>query len=252
MKVLLEEIWEFLEHVPRPVSNKGSHWNFDLAAGDIKITNLRREEILGLKDDEHFDPEFLPSIFTFREVLWQPNVYLNPAACLPQLRILKSFCSEYIGSQKVVNNRLIWPQKDLILALASHSGEAIKQVSRVGDESKDKLIPILGAYREKVFPIIKFFVFHPLNRTDYKKDAIHRMNYAVKIMLSEYRNNYLDLADPFWEVSVTSAESAKENSQSTESKDHDIKRAKSSDKSAKTSQVTKSPTTAHLVLDNMS
>ena len=49
--------------------------------------------------------------------------------------------------------------------------------------------------------VIKFFIFHPQNRVDYYRDAVNRLNYAVKIMLTQFYGRYTQLDDPYWVVS---------------------------------------------------
>ena len=92
MRIDLNEIWEFMELAPAP---KKGEWNYELIAGDIDIDELKTEDIQNLKNPDYYDTELLPSIFTFREILWQPNVYKTATQCIPQLNILRAFCEEF-------------------------------------------------------------------------------------------------------------------------------------------------------------
>lgn len=203
MKIDLNEIWEFMELAPHPKTAKeGEEWIYELVSGDITISQLKSEDILNLKKEENYDTELLPSIFTFREILWQPNVYTQPALCIPQLNILKVFCEDYVADMKAEQNGDIWPYFDLLNGLANFCKEALDRINKENDAGEIRITSILGDLRKKAFPVIKFFIFHPMNRKDYQTDALNRLNYAVKIMLTQYNNKYYDLRDPYWNVTV--------------------------------------------------
>lgn len=207
MKIDLNEIWEFMELAPKPkASTDGDQWVYELVAGNVTISQLNSEDILNLKKEENYDTELLPSIFTFREILWQPNVYTQPALCIPQLNILKVFCEDYVEEMKKEQNGNIWPYFDLLNGLANFCKEALDRIQAENDAGEIRITSILGDLRKNAFPIIKFFIFHPMNRKDYQTDALNRLNYAVKIMLTQYNNKYYDLRDPFWNVSVGNPE----------------------------------------------
>lgn len=192
-----------MELAPHPKTAKeGEEWVYELVAGEITISQLKSEDILNLKKEENYDTELLPSIFTFREILWQPNVYTQPALCIPQLNILKVFCEDYVADMKAEQNGDIWPYFDLLNGLASFCKEALDRINKENDAGEIRITSILGDLRKKAFPVIKFFIFHPMNRKDYQTDALNRLNYAVKIMLTQYNNKYYDLRDPYWNVSV--------------------------------------------------
>jgi len=39
-----------------------------------------------------------------------------------------------------------------------------------------------------------------MNRRDYHMDAINRLNYAVRIMLTQFYGQYSELSEPVWMV----------------------------------------------------
>ena len=206
MKIDLNEIWEFMEMAPQPkTANQGDQWIYELVAGDVRVKNLKSKDIASLQIEEHYDTELLPSIFTFREILWQPNVYTKPSLCIPQLNILKVFCEEYVEEIKKAQNGNAWPYFRLLHGLSKYCGQALKKISSVEKQQDLRISSILGDLRKNAFPIIKFFIFHPMNRKDYQRDALNRLNYAVKIMLTQYNNKYYDLRDPHWNVTVGNA-----------------------------------------------
>ena len=90
MRVALNEIWNFIDLIDK--GEKG--WSYTLTAGEVRIENISHETLVALKNDEEYDTELLPELFTFREILWQPDVFTETAMSLPGLRILKAFCEE--------------------------------------------------------------------------------------------------------------------------------------------------------------
>jgi hypothetical protein len=217
MKINLNEIWGFMEIAPFPEKKDSEdvQWVYELVAGNISIPNLSTEDIKTLNSDQNYDTELLPSIFTYREILWQPNVYTQPALCIPQLNILKVFCEEFVASQKENSNGTVWLYSKLLSGLIIYCDTAINRISATENVGDIRISSILGDLRKDAFPIIKFFIYHPMNRKDYHFDALNRLNYAVKIMLTQYNNKYDDLHDPFWTVSIGSLPENKENEKIT-------------------------------------
>ncbi|MEM9896211.1 MAG: hypothetical protein AAF789_07560 [Bacteroidota bacterium] len=192
MKIALAEIWNFLDLVD--TSKDG--WSFALQAGVVTIPDISTEDMMAVRKDPRYDTELLPSLFTFREILWQPDVFTEASMSLPALRILKAFCGEYVETHAETDNPAMKVYIPLLKGMSKCVSAAIKQLSKERADTKK----VLGALRIHVFPIIKFFIYHPKNRKDYLLDATNRLNYAVKIMLTEFYGNYTALNDPFWVV----------------------------------------------------
>ena len=192
MKIALTEIGNFLSLVGK--EEKG--WSYSLHAGQVTIDGISTEAMHALQNDEHYDTELLPSIFTFREILWQPDVFTEAAISLPPLRILKAFCAEIIVELEDHGGAADRIYISLVKGIGKCTSKAIKEM----EKEKSDVKRILGNFRTCAFPIIKFFIYHPKNREDYLKDAINRLNYAVKIMLTQFYGRYSDLADPYWEI----------------------------------------------------
>lgn len=192
MKISLTEIWNFIEMIDQ----KEKGWSYSLQAGPVTVDNIGHQTLLDLKSDASYDTELLPSIFTFREILWQPDVFTETAMSLPGLRILKAFCEESaaeMGEEETDVNHIY---SLLILGLSEACENAINQL-------ETETIPVTKALRDlrqSCFPIVKFFTFHPRNRLDYHRDAVNRLNYTVKVMLTQFHGRYTELEDPYWSV----------------------------------------------------
>ncbi|MBV6647653.1 MAG: hypothetical protein KI790_19500 [Cyclobacteriaceae bacterium] len=203
MKISLSEIWNFIDLIGR--EEKG--WSYQLLAGNVEISAIDHETLNALKTDPEYDTELLPSIFTFREILWQPDVFTEANMSLPGLRILKAYCEEYATNLEGSDSNVNQVYNQLILGLAANCSHAIEEL----EGGKVPVSRSLGTLRRYAFPIIKFFVYHPQNRVDYYRDAVNRLNYAVKIMLTQFHGRYTELEDPFWIVNYQQKKIPKES-----------------------------------------
>ncbi|MEQ9466736.1 MAG: hypothetical protein RLN88_04950 [Ekhidna sp.] len=201
MKIALNEIWNFL----KMVNTKEEGWSYSLCAGEVKVEAITTETMLALREDESYDTELLPSIFTFREILWQPDVFTEASMSIPSLRILQAFCDEACAELEEKGGNVNGIYIPLIRGVGSCSGKAMKAL----EKEKADVKKVLGDFRTCVFPIIKFFIYHPKNRNDYFQDAQNRLNYAVKIMLTQFYGRYTELEDPYWKVSFSKTKAKK-------------------------------------------
>lgn len=193
MKIALNEIWNFLELVDS--TEKG--WEYTLCAGKISVDSISNETMLALKDDNEYDTELLPSLFTFREILWQPDVFTEASMSLPSLRILNAFCDETAADLELQDRKV----NSIYIPLIKGLGKCCKRAIVMLKKDRADVKKILGDFRTIAFPIVKFFIYHPKNRKDYYQDAVNRLNYAVKIMLTQFYGRYTELEDPFWKIS---------------------------------------------------
>lgn len=193
MRIALSEIWSFTSLLNQ---REESMLVFTLVAGEAKISDIPKRTIDALQTDEGYDTELLPSLFTFREILWQPNVYPDAHLCLPSVRILSAYCLETAENYRATKGdvHLIYAQLLEAIAAACQAGIDTLEKEQGGSSRA------LGLLRQSILPIIKFFIAHPQNRLAYYQDAINRLNYAVKIMITQLHGKYTDLLDPYWEV----------------------------------------------------
>lgn len=192
MKLQLSEIWDFTQLM----KDHQQEWSIDLIAGEVCFENLSFEEILSIKEDQDYDQELLPSIFIYREILWQPNVYGQPNLCLPGLKLLHAYCQEFIeqNSSEHSGSKMY---NTLLAYLSQIAEEACNEIQ---EQPNANFAKILGNFRRKAFPIIKFFIWHPANKAEHVADAYKRLNYSVKIMLTQYFNQYSELESPYWQA----------------------------------------------------
>ncbi|NQZ76119.1 MAG: hypothetical protein HRT61_08415 [Ekhidna sp.] len=184
------------------VNSKEEGWSYALCAGAVRVDDITTETMLALKDDKAYDTELLPSIFTFREILWQPDVFTEAGMSVPSLRILHQFCKEACAELEEANQPVNHIYIPLIKGVAKCCAKAVKAL----DNDKADVKKVLGDFRTCAFPIIKFFIYHPQNRHDYFQDAQNRLNYAVKIMLTQFYGRYTELKDPYWKISFRKSE----------------------------------------------
>jgi len=198
MKISFNEIWNFIDLLK--TEEKG--WHFTLHAGKVSIPDITISQLGDLKSDKSYDTEILPSIFTYREILWQPDVFTEANASLPSLRILNAHCTEIAEELQQRETEIGHIYAHLIEGIGKCCQKALIELEG-GPSITSK---VLGDFRICVFPILKFFIFHPQNRSDYYHDAVNRLNYAVKIMLTQFHGRYTELSDPFWQVSYERSE----------------------------------------------
>lgn len=210
MRIPLQEIWNFIELIDADEHG----WGFTLEVGVHSVQGIKSDSLKRLKKDDSYDTEILPSLFTFREILWQPDVFREAEMSLAPLRVLKAFCEETVAEMSSEDD-VQHIYRELLLAMADCCERAEKEIA----ENKAKVTDVLGHLRTCTFPIIKFFIYHPMNRTDYYRDAINRLNYAVKIMLTQFYGQYSELTEPNWVVDYEQKKkSKKETSDGNKSK----------------------------------
>ena len=203
MRIALQEIWNFIDLIDP--DEKG--WTFTLEAGHYRVEGIKSETLKSLKDDEQFDTELLPSLFTFREILWQPDVFTEAGMSLAPLRVLKAFCEESMETlDEKEDVQKLYLQ--LLTGMASCCEKAEAEIA----ENNHRVTDILGQFRTCTFPIVKFFIYHPRNRQDYYRDAVNRLNYAVKIMLTQFFGQYSELTEPHWIVESAGKKRGKDGS----------------------------------------
>jgi len=191
MRIPLQEIWNFLTLV----GEEALEWEYALQAGGYEVEGIQGQTIEGLRKDVSYDTELLPSLFTFREILWQPDVFVEAQKSITPLRILRAHCEELIeGYHETDAMQNVY--KRLIQGISNCSESAEKAI----EEDQQSVTDVLSGFRLCTFPIIKFFIYHPMNRRDYHMDAINRLNYAVRIMLTQFYGQYSELSEPVWMV----------------------------------------------------
>lgn len=211
MKISLSEIWNFSDLID--ADEKG--WSYQLHAGKVCIEGISQAVLQTLRNNGDYDTELLPSIFTFREILWQPDVFTEASMSLPGLRILHSFCMDTVAEYQESDIATTTIYAKLLEGLAACCEEAVQGL----EKERPVVNKILGDFRTQAFPIVKFFIFHPQNRLDYYRDAVNRLNYAVKIMLTQFHGRYTELKDPYWEVSYDKPTATKSKKTDQEKKE---------------------------------
>ena len=200
MKIDLQEIWNFIELLN--ADKQG--WEFSLEAGIHQIGGIKPETLILLEKDVSYDTELLPSLFTYREILWQPDVFTEAQMSISPIRVLKAFCDETMDLLDETNE-----VQHIYLKLLGGMATCCEKAEAEITEGKGKVTDVLGHFRTCTFPIVKFFIYHPMNRKDYYQDAMNRLNYAVKIMLTQFYGQYSELTEPHWIVGQPKREKAK-------------------------------------------
>lgn len=202
MKIGISEIW----NLACLIDMHEHGWHFDLVAGDVCIRGLSLQELTAVWHDSAYDVELLPALFTFREILWQPDVFTESANALPALRILKAHCEEVTEAYEHEQARTpLHLYTRLLEGVAAATGLAIQEL-----HSQQSVREALRALRLRIFPIIRFFICHPQNKTEYQRDAINRLNFAVKVMITEFDGKYTEFTDPYWEVHYQPSEKSED------------------------------------------
>ena len=117
---------------------------------------------------------------------------------MPSIRIFKAFCeekAEEYDQEKEKKNEIY---SGLLQGLAENCRQALKDLEK--KQQPVYIHKVLKELRKKSFPIVKFFIDHPQNRYDYYHEAINRLNYAIKISITEFNSRFTEFKDPFWRV----------------------------------------------------
>ena len=196
MRIEFDQIWNFFTILGGDREDK---WSYTLVTGGILQKNLSRSDIINLQRDHHFDTELLPSLFTYREILWQPDVFSEARSCLSAIRILKSFCEEYKDSQLDPGRAPDRIYAKLLTGMIESCDAAVGIVQK--ERRRVSAQRTLATLRKCCFPIVKFFIYHPKNRPDYQNEALNRLNYAFRIFLTQLNGKYEDFKEPQFFIS---------------------------------------------------
>ncbi len=195
MKLPFAEIWPFA----RLIKGEEASWSFTLVAGDCRWEDVKPALVGEIENDLYYDAELLPNLFTFREIFWQPNVYPTLNACLTGLKLVTNYSAELTlehGDSDVETRKVYVHLVDYIGKLAQHAHDELSSSA----QASDRIPQVLKEFRKQSFPVIMLFIHHPMNRIDYREDALRRVNFMVKTLLDQYQLRFNDLMLPYWEV----------------------------------------------------
>ena len=96
MDIPINQIWNFIALHTADTTKQ----QYALHAAHVIMRGLDVQSITELTKEKGYDTELLPSLFTYREILWQPNVFEKPQLCTPAIRIFKAFCEEKAAEYK--------------------------------------------------------------------------------------------------------------------------------------------------------
>ncbi len=195
MKLAFDEIWSFLEII----GEEAPLWTFTLKAGSFSREGVSLDLTHQLENDALYDPEMLPNLFTFREIFWQPNVYPTLSACLTGLKLVVNYSSELAEEYQDATTETQQLYVDLVNHIGLLAAEANEKLAS-NEDANDQIPSVLGEFRKQSFPVIMLFIQHPMNRNDYKEDALRRINFMVKTLIEQYQLRFNDLLLPHWEL----------------------------------------------------
>ena len=191
MEIPINQIGNFIAiaHV------NGSRWKFTLHAAHVSVEDLDEMTVKELAKGAGYDTELLPSLFTYREILWQPNVFKESRQCLPAIRIFKAFCDEKAQEYELTKSKPNQIYSALLKGLSENCEKAVKDIEK--KRQPESLNSIFKEFRKRCFPIIKFFIDHPQNRGNYHQEAMNRLNYAIKISIIDFHSHFTEFKEPF-------------------------------------------------------
>jgi len=74
MDIPINQIWNFIALRTADTPKQ----RYSLHAAHVIMVGLDAHSIAELTKKKGYDTELLPSLFTYREILWQPNVFEKP------------------------------------------------------------------------------------------------------------------------------------------------------------------------------
>ena len=194
MDIPINQIWNFIALRTADTPKQ----RYSLHAAHVIMAGLDAHSIAELTKKKGYDTELLPSLFTYREILWQPNVFEKPQLCTPAIRIFKAFCEEKAAEYDQDKGKTYEIYSGLLKGLAENCVRALKDLEK--KRQPVSIHKVLKELRKRSFPIIKFFIDHPQNRNDYYHEAVNRLNYAIKISITEFNGRFTEFEEPFWRV----------------------------------------------------
>jgi len=206
MKLAVGEISHFFKLEP------GENFQIELVAGKLRIDGLNKKIITALQSNTDYLDEILNALFINREIIWQPNVYNNIDVCITNLNVFSVFAEEELEKishnkpsasfYKKVYNFLIEKCKESITVFSNAKTQinADDQAANIKPSSQDTIQAILGIFRKEVLPVIKVFIELSPDGRLAKRQALHRMDFAIEVVINQYNLKYSDIINPYWEI----------------------------------------------------
>ena len=176
----------------------------DLWIGSYCFDEFSPSMLKQFLNPESYDDELIATLFTERELFWQPNMNPSLTAWLTRFNMLKVFVKEYIEKLKAHDTPIDYLYAGILYDMTLHIEKVQEQLTSSTTSNLELLFQNVMKFRLSVYPHITFFMRHPFTPETELKYAQNRLHIMIHTLFLKGGYAFRLFQDPYWQIVLRS------------------------------------------------